>query len=71
MLLQAVICACLETPDYFSIDPLDLSIALYIRNRCIADLDALVFTVLLKHSAGELRPIISDDLVWDPEPTDD
>jgi hypothetical protein len=33
MLLQAVIGACLETPEYFNIGPLDLPIALWMCNR--------------------------------------
>jgi hypothetical protein len=42
MLLQAIIGVCLETLENFSIGSLDLSIALWMRNRCIADLDAEV-----------------------------
>jgi hypothetical protein len=71
MLFQSVIGACLETPEYFSIGPLDLFIALWMRNRRVTDLDAKVFTVLLKHSAGELGPVVCDDLVQDLEPADD
>jgi hypothetical protein len=71
MLLQAIIGACLETPEYFCIVPLDLSIALWMSNRCITDLDVEVFVVLLKHSAGELGPVISNDPVRDPKPVDD
>jgi hypothetical protein len=71
MLLQAVIGACLETPEYFCIGPLDLFIALWMHNRCIADLDIEVFIVLLKHPAGELRPVVSDVPVWDPKPAND
>jgi hypothetical protein len=41
------------------------------HNRCIADLDAEVFTVLLKHPDCELGPIVSDDPVGDPKPVDD
>jgi hypothetical protein len=59
MLLQAVKGACLETLEYLSIGSLDLSIALWMHNRCIADVDAEVFAVFLKHSAGELGPIVS------------
>jgi hypothetical protein len=70
MLLQVVIGVCLETPEYFHIGSLDLSIALWIRDRCVANLDAEVLVVFLKHPAGELGPIVSDDPVWDPEPTD-
>jgi hypothetical protein len=62
---------CLETPEYFSIGPLDLSIALWMHNRCVADLDAEVLTVFLKHPTGELDPIVSDDPIWDLEPIDD
>jgi hypothetical protein len=69
MLFQAIIGACLEIPEYFSIGPLNLSIALWMRDRRIIDLDAEVFTVLLKHSAGKLGPIVCDDPVRDPEPT--
>jgi hypothetical protein len=38
---------------------------------CATYLDVEALTVFLKHSAGELAPIISDDTVWDLEPTDD
>jgi hypothetical protein len=70
MILQAVIGACLETPEYFYISYLNLSIPFWMRNRCIADLDAEVFIVLLKHPTGELRPAVSDDPVRDPKPVD-
>jgi hypothetical protein len=69
--MEAVIGACLETPEYFCIGPLDLSIALWMCNKCITDLDAEVFAVLLKHPAGELGPVVSNDLVQDPKPIDD
>jgi hypothetical protein len=70
MLLQAVIVMRLETPEYFYIGPLDLSITLWMHYRCIADLDAKVFTVFLKYPIGELEPIVSDDPVRDPKPAD-
>jgi hypothetical protein len=63
--------ACPESPEYFSICSLDLSIALWMCNRCVANLDAEVLAVFLKRVAGELGPIVGDDLVWDPEPADD
>jgi hypothetical protein len=66
MLLQSVIGVCLETPEYFSIGSLDLSIALWMGNECITYLDVEVFTILLKHSTSELGPIVSDDPIWDP-----
>jgi hypothetical protein len=71
MLLQAVIGARLETLEYFFIGLLDLSIALWMRNRCIADLDIEVFAVLLKHPASELRPVVSDVPIRDPKPAND
>jgi hypothetical protein len=70
MLLQVVIGARLETLEYFCIGPLDLSIALWMRNRFIANLDVGVFAVHLKHLTGELGPIVSDDPLQDLKPTD-
>jgi hypothetical protein len=71
MLLQAVIGACLETLEDFSIGSLDLSITLWVSNGCIANLDAKILTVSLERVVGELGPIVGDDPVWDPKPTDD
>jgi hypothetical protein len=48
-----------------------LSIAPWMRNGCVTDLDTEVFAILLKYSDGELGPIVSDDPIWDPEPVDD
>jgi hypothetical protein len=70
MLLQAVIGAYLETPEYLCIGPLDLSIAFWMNNSCIIDLDVDVFVVLLKHPTGELGPIVSYDPICDPKPAD-
>jgi hypothetical protein len=69
-MLQAVIGACLETLEYFCVGPLNLSIALWMCHRCIANLDVEVFAVLLKHLASELRPVVSDDPVRDPKLAD-
>jgi hypothetical protein len=66
MLFQAIIGACLEIPEYFSIGPLNLPIALWMCDRRIIDLDAEVFAVLFKHSTGTLGPIVCDDPVRDP-----
>jgi hypothetical protein len=71
MLLQAVIGACLETLGDFSIGSLDLPITLWMSNGHIADLDVKILTVSLKCAAGELAPVVSDDPVQDPKPTDD
>jgi hypothetical protein len=71
MLLQVVIGACLETPEYFSIGSPNMSIALWMCNGRMVDMDAEVLTIFLKHYAGKIGPIVSDDSVWEPEPTDD
>jgi hypothetical protein len=39
-----------------------------VSNRRIANFDAKIFTVPMKCTAGQLRPVVSDDLVRDPEP---
>jgi hypothetical protein len=70
MPLHAVIGACLETLEDFSIGSLDLSITLWMSNGCITDLDAKMLTISLKHIADELGPVVGDDHVQDPEPTD-
>jgi hypothetical protein len=71
MLLQSVIGACLEAREDFNIGSLDLSITLWMSNGCIADLDAKILTVSLKCAAGELGPVVGDDPVRDPKPSDD
>jgi hypothetical protein len=71
MLLQVVIGVCLEALEDFSIGSLELSITLWMSNRCIADMDAKILVVSLECAAGELGPIISDDPARDPKPTDD
>jgi hypothetical protein len=40
-------------------------------NRHIVDLDAKILAVSLECTTGELGPVVSDDPVWDPKPTDD
>jgi hypothetical protein len=71
MLLQAVIRACLEALEDFSIGSLNLSITLWMSNRYIVDLDAKILTVSLEHAVGELGPVVRDDPVRDPKPVDD
>jgi hypothetical protein len=70
MLLQAIIGVCLETLEDFSIGSLDLSITLWMSNGRITDLDAKIFTVSLKCTAGELGSVVGDDPIRYPEPTD-
>jgi hypothetical protein len=71
MLFQAIIGVCLETLEYFSIGPLNLSISLWMCNRCVTDFDVEVFVVLLKLFASELGPILCDDPIRDPKHIDD
>jgi hypothetical protein len=40
MLLQAIVCASLETLEYFYVGSLNLTIAFWMSNRRIANLDA-------------------------------
>jgi hypothetical protein len=67
MLLQAIIGASLKALEYFCIGMLHLSIALWMSNRCIANLDAKIFVVPLEGTASKLGPIFGDDIVWDPK----
>jgi hypothetical protein len=67
MLLQAIIGASLKALVYFCIGTLHLSIAFWMSNRCIANLDAKIFAVPLEGTASKLGPIVGDDPVWDPK----
>jgi hypothetical protein len=71
MLLQAIIGAGLETLEDFCIATFNLTIALWVSNRCIANLDANVFIVSLEGTTGKLGHVVSYDPVRDPKPTDD
>jgi hypothetical protein len=67
MLLQAIVGASLKALEYFCIGTLHMSIALWMRNRCIANLDGKIFAVPLEGTASKLGPIVGDDPVWDPK----
>jgi hypothetical protein len=41
------------------------------NNRRISDFDAKIFLVSLEHTGGEMGPVVGDNLVRDPKPTDD
>jgi hypothetical protein len=71
MLLQAIIGASLKALEYFYIGTLHLSIALWMSNRRIANLDAKIFTVPLEGTTSKLGPIIGDDPILDPKSTYD
>jgi hypothetical protein len=67
MLLQAIIGVSLKALEYFRIGMLHLSIALWMSNRGVANLDAKIFTVPLEGTTSKLGPIVGDDPIWDPE----
>jgi hypothetical protein len=73
MLLQAIISASLETLKDFHVGSLHLAIALWVSNGSIVNFYVKIFTVLLEWecTVGELGPIVSDDPVRGPKPTDD
>jgi hypothetical protein len=71
MLFQVIIGASLETLKNFCVVTLHLAIALWVSNGGIAYFYAKIFTVPLECAAGELGPVVSDDPVRDPKPTDD
>jgi hypothetical protein len=48
-----------------------LTLALYVSNRCIANLDAKIFTVHLEGIAGKLGFVVGYDPVQDPKLGDD
>jgi hypothetical protein len=61
----------LEALKIFCIASFDLANALWMSNRCIADLDAKVLTVPLESTASGLGPVVSDDPIWDPKSVGD
>jgi hypothetical protein len=71
MFLQSIIGVGLETIKDFCIGSFDLSIALWVSNRCIANLDVQIFVVFLEGAAGKLGPVVDYDFVQDPKPADD
>jgi IMP cyclohydrolase len=73
MLFQAIIGAGagLETLEDFCIASFNLTIALWVSNRRIANLNAKVFVVPVEGTTSKLGPIVSYDPVRDPEPTND
>jgi hypothetical protein len=71
MLLQAIVCASLETLEYLCVGSLNLTIAFWMSNRRIANLDAKVFTVPLKSTTSKLGPVVSYDFVQDQKLADE
>jgi hypothetical protein len=71
MLLQAIIGASLKALEYFCIGTLHMSIAFWMNNRGIANLDVKIFAVPLEGTTSKLGPIVGDDPIWDPKSTYD
>jgi hypothetical protein len=71
MLFQAVIGACLESPEDLCICPLNLAVAPGMSHRCKAELGVDALAILLEESTCKLGPVIHNDTAWDPESADD
>ena len=71
MLFQAVIGACLESPEDLCICPLNLVVAPGMSHRRKAELGADALAILLEESTCKLGPVVRNDTAWDPESADD
>jgi hypothetical protein len=65
MLLKAIIGASFKTIEYFYIGTLHLSIAFWMSNRGVENLDVKIFIVPFKGTTSKLGLIIDDDPIWD------
>jgi hypothetical protein len=57
----------LKAREYFCIGMLHLSIAFWMSNRGIENLDAKIFAVSLEGTTSKLGPVVGDGPVWDPK----
>jgi hypothetical protein len=71
MLFQAVIGACLESPEDLCICPLNLAVAPGMSHIRKAELGADALAILLKEPICKLGPVVRNDTAWDPESVDD
>jgi hypothetical protein len=71
MLFQAVIGACLESPEDLCICPLNLVVAHGMIHRCKAELGDDALAIILEESTCKLGPVVRNDMAWDPESADD
>src|SRR4051812_40326171 len=65
--MQPVESPSLESMQHFSICPLRLTVAPGVSNRSEADLGAKILDVLHEGAARELRTVVGDDPIRDPE----
>jgi hypothetical protein len=71
MLFQAVIGACLESPEDLCICPLRLAVTLGMSHRRKAELGANALAILLEEPTSELGPVVRNDMAWYPKSADD
>jgi hypothetical protein len=67
MLFQAVVGACLESPEDFCVCPLHLTVALGMSHRHKAELGVDALAILLEELTCKLGPVVRNDTAWDPE----
>jgi hypothetical protein len=70
MLFQAIISACLESPEDFCVCPLSLVVALGMSHRRKAELGTDALAILLEEPTCKLGPVVHNDTAWDPKSTD-
>jgi hypothetical protein len=70
MLFQAVIGACLESPEDFCVFPLSLVVALVMCHIRKVELSADALAILLEELTSELGPVVRNDTVWVPKSID-
>jgi hypothetical protein len=71
MLFQAVIGACLESPEDLCVCPLHLAVAPWMSHGRKAELGADVLAILLEDTTCKLGPVVRNDTAWDPKSTYD
>jgi hypothetical protein len=71
MLFQAVIGACLESPEDFCVFPLHLAVVLGMSYRRKEELGDNALAILLEEPTCKLGPVVHNNTAWDPGSTDD
>ena len=70
MLFQAVVGACLESPEDLCICPLNLAVAPGMSHIRKAELGADALAILLEEPTCKLGPVVRNDTAWDPKSAD-
>jgi hypothetical protein len=70
MLFQAVVGACLESPEDLCVCPLHLVVGPGMSHRRKAELGADALAILLEKPTCKLGPVVRNDTAWDPKSTD-